>query len=61
LVEVLIRELRMPRDLYLVYRRRGPLSHAATAMLHLLRPGATPPSDDPSEARTSDGEKHNVR
>ena len=41
LVEVLIRELRMPRDLYLVYRRRGPLSHAATAMLHLLRPGAS--------------------
>jgi DNA-binding transcriptional LysR family regulator len=61
LVEVVIRELRMPRDLYLVYRRRGPLSHAATAMLHLLRPGAAPPIDDPSEARTSDSEKHNVR
>jgi DNA-binding transcriptional LysR family regulator len=61
LVEVVIRELRMPRDLYLVYRRRGPLSHAATAMLHLLRPGATPPIDDPSEARTSDSEKHSPR
>ena len=61
LVEVLIRELRMPRDLYLVYRRRGPLSHAATAMLHLLRPGAAPSIDDPSEARTSDGEKHTPR
>ncbi len=39
LVEVKVRQLRMPRDLYLLYRRRGPLSHAAAAMLHLLRPG----------------------
>jgi DNA-binding transcriptional LysR family regulator len=39
LVEVKIRQLRMRRDLYLLYRRRGPLSHAATAMLHLLHPG----------------------
>ena len=58
LVEVKVRQLRMPRDLYLLYRRREPLSHSAKAMLHLLRPGATPPIDDPSEARTSDGEKH---
>jgi hypothetical protein len=42
LVEVKIRQLRMPRDLYLLYRRRGPLSHAATAMLQLLRPGGVP-------------------
>jgi hypothetical protein len=42
LVEVKIRQLRMPRDLYLLYRRRGPLSHAATAMLKLLRPGGAP-------------------
>jgi DNA-binding transcriptional LysR family regulator len=44
LVEVKIRQLRMPRDLYLLYRRRGPLSHAATAMLRLLRPRGTPAS-----------------
>jgi DNA-binding transcriptional LysR family regulator len=42
LVEVKIRQLRMPRDLYLLYRKRGPLSHAATAMLRLLRPRALP-------------------
>ena len=42
LVEVKVRELRMPRDLYVIYRRTGPLSHAATAMLRLLR--ATPKS-----------------
>ena len=49
LVEVKIRELRMPRDLYVLYRRSGPLSHAATAMLGLLRaspkPVARPPAD----------------
>jgi len=38
LTEVKVRQLRMPRDLYLLYRRRGPLSHAASAMLQLLRP-----------------------
>jgi DNA-binding transcriptional LysR family regulator len=40
LVEVKIRQLRMPRDLYLLHRKRGPLSHAAAAMLRLLRPRA---------------------
>jgi DNA-binding transcriptional LysR family regulator len=45
LVEVKVRQLRMPRDLYLLYRRKDPLSHAASAMLHLLRPGTqSPPS-----------------
>ena len=38
LVEVKVRQLRMPRDLYLLYRKRGPLSHAAAAMLRLLNP-----------------------
>jgi hypothetical protein len=38
LVEVKVRQLRMPRDLYLIYRRRGPLSHAAAALLKMLRP-----------------------
>ena len=38
LVEVKIRQLRMPRDLYLLYRRRGPLSHAAAALLKMMRP-----------------------
>jgi DNA-binding transcriptional LysR family regulator len=46
LVDVKVRQLRVPRDLYLLYRRRGPLSHAATAMLHLLRPGAAPPVEE---------------
>jgi DNA-binding transcriptional LysR family regulator len=40
LVEVKVRQLRMPRDLYLLYRRRGPLSHAAAALLKMLRPRA---------------------
>jgi DNA-binding transcriptional LysR family regulator len=49
LVDVRIRELRMPRDLYLLHRRRGPLSHAATAMLRLLRPQAkTAKQEDPA-------------
>jgi DNA-binding transcriptional LysR family regulator len=39
LVEVKVRELRMRRDLYLLCRRRGPISHAAKAMMRLLRPG----------------------
>ena len=39
LVEVRIRQLHMRRDLYLLHRRRGPLSHAATTLLRLLRPG----------------------
>ena len=50
LVELKVRELRMPRDLNLLYRRRGPISHAAQAMLELLRPGpsgAQPDSDIP--------------
>lgn len=38
LVEVKVRELRMPRDLYLLYRRREPLSHSAKAMFDLLKP-----------------------
>ena len=56
LVEVKIRQLRMPRDLYLLHRKRGPLSHAAAAMLRLLRPKTTPSASesaatDNSEAR----------
>ena len=50
LVEVKVRQLRMPRDLYLLYRRRGPLSHAATAMLRLLRPGAVALPAEPEPA-----------
>src|SRR5579862_3184307 len=42
LVEVKVRELRMPRDLYLLYRRREPLSHSAKAMFDLLKPGSAP-------------------
>jgi DNA-binding transcriptional LysR family regulator len=38
LVEVKIKQLHMRRDLYLLHRRRGPLSHAAQAMLRLLQP-----------------------
>jgi DNA-binding transcriptional LysR family regulator len=44
LAEVKVRQLRMPRDLYLLYRRKDPLSHAASALLHLLRPGTQSPS-----------------
>jgi DNA-binding transcriptional LysR family regulator len=38
LVEVKVRELHMPRDLYLIHRRRGTLSHAAAALLKMFRP-----------------------
>jgi DNA-binding transcriptional LysR family regulator len=42
LVEVRVGQLRMPRDLYLIYRRSGPISHAAKAMRRLLKMKATP-------------------
>ena len=46
LVEVKVRELRMPRDLYLLYRRREQLSHSAKAMFDLLKPrGASSRAD----------------
>jgi DNA-binding transcriptional LysR family regulator len=46
LVEVKVRELRMPRDLYLLYRRREQLSHSAKAMFELLKPrGASSRAD----------------
>jgi DNA-binding transcriptional LysR family regulator len=38
LVEAQVCELHMPRDLYLLYRRREPLSHSAKAMFELLKP-----------------------
>ena len=50
LVEVKIRELRMPRDLYLLHRRSGPLSHAAAAMLRLLRATPKPAKQSPADA-----------
>jgi DNA-binding transcriptional LysR family regulator len=50
LVEVKVRELRMPRDLYVIYRRSGPLSHAATAMLRLLRATPKSPKQPPADA-----------
>ena len=55
LVEIKIRELRMPRDLYLLYRKQGPLSHAAASMLRLLRPRNTEsaPAAEASKASTS--------
>lgn len=37
LVELKIRQLNLPRHLYLVFRRAGKLSHAARALLRLLR------------------------
>lgn len=50
LVEIKIRELRMPRDLYLLYRKQGPLSHAAAGMLRLLRPRTAPSAEAPETA-----------
>jgi DNA-binding transcriptional LysR family regulator len=55
LVEVKIRQLRMHRDLYLLHRKRGPLSHAAASMLRLLRPrtaAASEASDAAADAET---------
>ena len=37
LAELRIKQLNIPRRLYLVYRRRDKLSHAASALLQLLR------------------------
>jgi len=59
LVDVKVRQLRMPRDLYLIYRRRGPLSHAAAALLKMLRPrtaAASTGSSASGEASESAGE-----
>jgi DNA-binding transcriptional LysR family regulator len=52
LVEVKVRQLRMPRDLYLLYRRREPLSHSAKAMLELLKPGSSPAAAATSDEKT---------
>lgn len=41
LAELRVRQLNIPRRLYMVYRRRDNLSHAASALLQMLRkPGA---------------------
>ena len=53
LVEVKVRELRMPRDLYLLYRRREPLSHSAKAMFELLKPRSAPSDRDAGSAHES--------
>jgi DNA-binding transcriptional LysR family regulator len=45
LAEVKVRELRMPRDLYLLYRRREQLSHSAKAMFDLLKPRGSSRAD----------------
>jgi DNA-binding transcriptional LysR family regulator len=37
LAEVRIRQMKMPRSLYLVSRRGAKLSHAAIGLMHLLR------------------------
>jgi DNA-binding transcriptional LysR family regulator len=37
LVAVRVPEVRLPRQVRLVYRRRGELSHAATAFLEMVR------------------------
>ncbi|MGB7023865.1 MAG: LysR family transcriptional regulator [Candidatus Acidiferrales bacterium] len=44
LVEVRIREMRLRRDLFLIFRRDRPLSQAAKAFLGLLRPKQSPGS-----------------
>jgi DNA-binding transcriptional LysR family regulator len=38
LVEVRIREMRLRRELYLIFRRDQPLSHGAQAFIRLLKP-----------------------
>ncbi len=50
LVEVKVRELRMPRDLYLLYRRREQLSHSAKAMFDLLKPRSSNGGDSPQDS-----------
>jgi len=51
LVELKVRELCMPRDLYLLYRRREQLSHSAKAMFELLKPRS---AAGPREASSGD-------
>ena len=50
LVEVKIRQLKMPRHLYLISRRGARLSHAAVALVRLLRSGHPAATDRPSHA-----------
>jgi hypothetical protein len=54
LVDVKVRQLRMPRDLYLLYRRRGPLSHAAASLLKMLKPRGSAQEDTAAEPSSSD-------
>jgi DNA-binding transcriptional LysR family regulator len=54
LVEVRVRQLRMPRDLYLIYRRRGPLSHAAATLLKMLKPRSGSNENETADMNSGD-------
>ena len=60
LVEVKVRELRMPRDLYLIHRRRGTLSHAAAALLKMLRPKSAAGTGEDGAAGAASSETETV-
>jgi len=51
LAEVRIRQMKMPRHLYIVSRRGARLSHAAVALMRLLKPDApaSPAADKPEK------------
>ncbi len=51
LVELKLRQLKMPRHLYLISRRGTRLSHAAVALVRLLRSRRTAPAPGPSKLR----------
>ncbi|MCC7008264.1 MAG: LysR family transcriptional regulator [Acidobacteria bacterium] len=53
LVEVTVPELRSPRQVRLIYRREGSLSHAATRFLEIAR-RATPPATSRAADRRRD-------
>ncbi len=51
LVELKLRQLKMPRHLYLISRRGTRLSHAAVALVRLLRSRRAAPGPGPSKLR----------
>ncbi len=53
LVEVKIKQMHIPRHLYLIYRNDTPLSHAATVLLRLLRAGHKAAGGSARQARTA--------
>jgi len=53
LVEVKIKQMKLPRQLYLIYRRHDEISHATRALLRLVRTRESKPADGRREDKVS--------